>query len=160
MPPRKSPPVKPVKDITRPLLQSGKAGRVSMHDVAKAVGVSVSAVSLAIKNSRRVSEAMRQKIQDKMQEMGYQPDPMLAALCHYRRSKASAPIGAELAWINCWPAPGKLRSYHEFDLYWQGALAEAKSCGFRLEEFCLAECKTFTRLEAILRARNIQGILI
>lgn len=131
-----------------------------MRDVAKAVGVSVSAVSLAIKNSPRVSEPMRQKIHEKIKEMGYQPDAMLSALCHYRRSKNSNRINAELAWINGWPVPQKLRSFREFELYWEGAFEEAKRCGFRLEEFSLKECETFSRLEKILRARNIRGILI
>jgi LacI family transcriptional regulator len=131
-----------------------------MRDIAKAVGVSASAVSLAIKNSPRVSEAVRQKIQEKIKQMGYQPDPMLAALCHYRRSRSTAPIAAELAWINCWPVPQKLRSYREFDYYWQGALEEARGNGFRLGEFCLNECKTLERLQKILRARNIRGILL
>ncbi|MGH7951500.1 MAG: LacI family DNA-binding transcriptional regulator [Limisphaerales bacterium] len=134
--------------------------RVSMRDIARAVGVSVSAVSLAIKNSPRVSVAVRQMIQEKIREMGYQPDPMLAALCQYRHSKSHYPISAELAWINCWPVPQKLRSYREFELYWRGAFEEAERCGFRLEEFSIAECKTPARLEAILRARNIRGILI
>jgi DNA-binding LacI/PurR family transcriptional regulator len=103
---------------------------------------------------------MRQKIQDTMREMGYQPDPMLAALCHYRRARSTTPIGAELAWINCWPKPKELRSFREFELYWQGAFDEAKRCGFRLEEFRLQECESFARLGKILRARNINGILI
>src|SRR5690349_14502236 len=90
--------------------------RVSMRDVAKAMGVSVSAVSLAIKNSPRISEEMRRKIQEKIEEMGYTPDPMLSVLSHYRRSKSSHTIGAELAWINCWPNPQKLRLYREFEL--------------------------------------------
>ena len=131
-----------------------------MREVAKAVGVSVSAVSLAVKNSPRVSEKVRQKIQDTMREMGYQPDPMLAALCHYRRARSTTPIGAELAWINCWPNPKELRTFREFELYWQGALDEAKRCGFRLEEFRLKECESFARLGKILRARNINGILL
>ena len=134
--------------------------RVSMRDVARAVGVSVSAVSLAIKNSPRVSEAVRRKIQAKIQELGYHPDPILSALCHYRRSKSVTPIGAELAWINTWRNPKDLRSYREFELYWQGAFDEAKRCGFRLGEFRLQECETFARLEKILRARNISGVLI
>ena len=134
--------------------------RISMRDIAKAVGVSVSAVSLAIKNSPRVSEKVRQKIQEKIRELGYQPDPMLAALSHYRRSKICSPVTAELAWINCWPDPKKLRSFREFDYYWQGAFEEAKLNGFRLESFNLKECETIERLDKILRARNIRGILI
>jgi len=134
--------------------------RVSLRDVARAIGVSASAVSLAIKGSPRVSEPVRRRIRAKIQEMGYQPDPMLAALSHYRRSKGDRPIGAELAWINCWPAPQKLRSYREFELYWQGASAEARANGFRLEEFRLKEYESAERLEKVLRARNIQGILL
>jgi LacI family transcriptional regulator len=160
MSPRKKSLAKPETNMVKPLMQPDKTRRVSMRDIAKAVGVSVSAVSLAIKSSPRVSEGMRQKIQEKIKEMGYQPDPMLAALCHYRRSRSTAPIGAELAWINCWPDPKKLRSYREFDYYWQGALEEARQSGFRLESFNLKECETFERLEKILRARNIRGILI
>jgi LacI family transcriptional regulator len=137
-----------------------KGRRVSMRDIAKMVGVSVSAVSLAIRNSPRVSEAVRRKIHEKIEETGYQPDPMLSALSHYRQAKGDHPISAELAWVNCWRAPKKLRSYHEFELYWQGAFEEAGRCGFRLEEFCLSQCETPVRLEAILRARNIRGILI
>ena len=137
-----------------------KNQRVSMRDIARAVGVSVSAVSLAIRNSPRVSAGVREKIQATIRELGYQPDPMLSALAHYRRSKGSQPVGAELAWINGWPAPEKLRSYQEFELYWRGAWEEAKRCGFRLEEFRPTECGTPARLEAILRARNICGILI
>jgi len=136
------------------------AKRVSMRDVAKAVGVSVSAVSLAVKNSPRVSPQVRQQILAKIKEMGYQPDPVLKALCHYRRTKFAAPVAAEIAWINAWHDPGALRSYHEFDLYWRGAFEEAQRCGFRLEEFRLQECGSFGRLEEILRARNINGILI
>lgn len=160
MPARKPSSAKPEKDIARPVIQNVETRRVSMRDVAKAVGVSVSAVSLAIKNSPRVSEGMRQKIQNTIQEMGYEPDAMLSALCHYRRSKNSNAINAELAWINGWPVPQKLRSFREFELYWEGAFEEAKRCGFRLEEFSLKECESFARLEKILRARNIRGILI
>lgn len=157
---RKQSPVNLEMDTTGALIQADKTRRVSMRDVARAVGVSVSAVSLAIKNSPRVSPGVRQKIRQKIEELGYQPDPMLAALCHYRRSKSHRPVGAELAWINCWPMPQSLRSYQEFDLYWLGAFAEANSAGFRLEEFSLTECKSLARLEKILRARNIRGILI
>jgi LacI family transcriptional regulator len=134
--------------------------RVSMRDVARAVGVSVAAVSLALRNSPRISGPVRQKIQAKLQEMGYEPDPMLAALSHYRRSKSDRPIGAELAWINYWPEPGKLRSFQEFDLYWEGAYAEARANGYRLEEFRFREYETVARLEKVLRARSIRGILL
>jgi DNA-binding LacI/PurR family transcriptional regulator len=134
--------------------------RVTLRDIARAVGVSVSAVSLAIRNSPRISPPMRQKIQDQLRDMDYQPDPMLSALNHYRHARSDHPTSAELAWLNGWLVPQKLRSYGEFELYWQGAFDEARRCGFRLEEFCLARCGGPARLESILRARNIRGLLI
>ena len=134
--------------------------RISMRDIAEAVGVSVSAVSLAIRNSPRVSKEVRGRILEKMAELGYRPDPILKALCHYRRSQTERPIGAELAWMNCRPKPGDLRMFREFELYWQGASEEATRCGFRLEEFRLNDCQSFARMESIFRTRNIGGILV
>lgn len=131
-----------------------------MREIAKAVGVTAVAVSLAMRNSSRVSPAMRQKIQAKAQEMGYRPDPMLAALAHYRGTKVTTPIGAELAWINCWPVRKDLRLLKEFELYWSGAFDEAGKCGYRLEEFHLNRKLSAGLLEKILRARSIQGILM
>jgi DNA-binding LacI/PurR family transcriptional regulator len=70
------------------------------------------------------------------------------------------PIGAELAWLNCWRNPRKLRSFKEFDYYWLGAEQAAKTHGFRLVEFIVNNEVPFSRLENILQSRAIQGILI
>lgn len=91
--------------------------------------------------------------------MGYSPDPMLSALANYRLANQDKPIQASLAWINAWDRPEKLRSYRVFELYWQGALRTAHSFGYHLEEFRLADIP-LKRLEQILLARNIKGILI
>jgi LacI family transcriptional regulator len=142
------------------IIPAGSTQRVTMRDIAQIFGVTPPTVSLAMRNSPRVSESLRLKIQARAREMGYRPDPMLAALSHYRRSHIKSPISAELAWINCWPDQKKLRTHKEFNLYWQGAFAEAESCGYRLEVFDFGGTLKPTRLEQILHARNIQGILL
>lgn len=134
--------------------------RVTVRDLAVRLGVSAATVSRALRGDCRISVPMRESVQKLAEELGYRPDPMLAALSHYRRANASAPISAELAWINYWPRPARLRSFKEFDLYWRGAFAEAERCGFRLEEFIVDQQMTESRLEKIFMARNIQGILI
>jgi DNA-binding LacI/PurR family transcriptional regulator len=134
--------------------------RVTLRDVARKLNVSHTTVSRALRDDTQISESMRQRVQRVAQELGYRPDPMLAALAHYRQGRTRAPICAELAWINHWHEPQRLRSFREFDLYWKGASAEAERCGFRLEEFVLDERISSSRLEKILRARNIRGILI
>ena len=134
--------------------------RVTLRDVARVSKVSHATVSRSLHDDPRISEPVRLKIKQTAEQMGYRPDPMLSALAHYRRASAQMPIGAGLAWINQWPNPKELRSFKEFDFYWQGAVEEAARCGFGLEEFIVNKQLTPARLGKILLARNIQGILI
>src|SRR6218665_3923840 len=85
--------------------------RVTLRDIAKEIGVTPMTVSRALRNQTRISEAMRAKIQAKAAELGYQPDPALTALVHYRHSRLETPIRAALAWINFWPDPAQLRRF-------------------------------------------------
>ena len=128
--------------------------RITLRDLARELGVSHTTVSRALRDDPQVSKGVRERVKHIAKERGYKPDPMLHALAHYRRGKNNTPIGAELAWINHWPEPKKLRSYKEFDCYWKGAFAEAESCGFRLEEFVLSRDLSAVRLEKILHHFN------
>lgn len=134
--------------------------RVSLRDIAKKVGVSHVTVSLALRGHPRISEKTRTLIQKTADQLGYRPDPMLAALANYRRSKSEAPITAAVAWINAWQRPDDLRSHKEFDFYWKGATAAAEKFGYRLEEFRIGSECSAKRLHEILTARGIRGILL
>ena len=92
--------------------------------------------------------------------MGYQPDPLLTILAHYRHNRLESPVQAAIAWINCWPTPKELRSFREYDAYWQGASEAALKFGYHLEEFVVDKDMPLHRLEKILMTRNIKGILI
>ncbi|XHR27579.1 MAG: LacI family DNA-binding transcriptional regulator [Chthoniobacteraceae bacterium] len=134
--------------------------RVSLRDIAKSLGLSHSTVSLALRNHPRISEPVRTKIQQKAEEMGYEPDPMLTALAYYRKSRQETPVRTAIAWLNAWKHPEQLRAYHEFDCYWKGASESAKKFGYHLEEFILNDELSPERLEGILHARSISAILI
>ncbi|HXI85444.1 MAG TPA: LacI family DNA-binding transcriptional regulator [Verrucomicrobiae bacterium] len=134
--------------------------RVTLSDIARQLNVSHTTVSRALRDDRQISKSLRQQVQRTAQEMGYRPDAMLSALAHYRRSNTASRITAEIAWINHWPDPKKLRRVGDYDLFWQGAAAEADRNGYRLEEFPLDEKMPPERLERILLARNVPGILI
>lgn len=138
----------------------GESAQLTLKDVASAVGVSSMTVSLALRNHPKIPAGRRALIQGVAQRMGYRPNPMASALVYQRKNSSAHPITAELAWINHWKAPRRLRSYREFDLYWRGAVQAAEKCGFRLEEFVVGAQMTYSRLEKILQSRNIQGILI
>jgi LacI family transcriptional regulator len=134
--------------------------RVTVRQIAQHLEVSHTTVSRALKNDPRISKSVRDKVHATAAALGYRPDPMLSALAAYRKSQTKKSIGAELAWINCWPEPKRLRTYKEFDLYWAGANEEAERAGYRLEEFCCPAKLTPERLAKILRARNIRGLLL
>lgn len=131
-----------------------------MRDIANRLNVSRATISRALRNRPEISKALCRKVQRTAVEMGYKPDPVLSALVQYRQGKSFKPVTAELAWINCWPDPTRLRSFREFDLYWQGAAEEAERAGYHLEDFHINKKTPVSRLESILMTRNIRGMLI
>ncbi|MBC8003297.1 MAG: LacI family DNA-binding transcriptional regulator [Opitutaceae bacterium] len=134
--------------------------RISMRDIAKRLGVSHVTVSMALRDNPRVSAAVRKRIKETAEELGYRPDPILAGLAAYRQNKLNPTIHAAVAWINAWPQPEKMRQHHEFDLYWKGAQSAAAKFGYRLEEFRLDCDYSPARLHQIFQTRGIRGILL
>ena len=133
--------------------------RTTLADIARSLGVSVATVSLALRNDPQISKPRRDDVARKAAEMGYRPDPMLSALNRYRY-KAPCSANVTLAWINRWRRPGALREFREFDEYWSGAAEMAASRGYHLEEIIWHEKISGARLNGILRARGIRGVLI
>ncbi|MBW8782878.1 MAG: LacI family DNA-binding transcriptional regulator [Verrucomicrobia bacterium] len=139
---------------------SSPAPRVTLRDIAKSLGVSHVTVSLALRNHARISEARCRQIQETARRMGYRPDPMLSALNHYRRSRSSAPVQSSIAWLSLWSSPAEYHAFAELHAYWQGAAAVAEQHGYRLEEFTPGPRYSLARIQHVLKARNIQGVLI
>ncbi|WP_372795811.1 LacI family DNA-binding transcriptional regulator [Pontiella sp.] len=132
---------------------------VTYNDIARALGVSKMTVSLAMRNHPRISEATRQKVMNKAEELGYRPDPALAALHRYTHASRTPKIKATLGWLNTWKEPDGLFEHREFRLYFEGARDYANRMGYRLEEFRLNDISA-ERLETIFKTRNIQGLLL
>ena len=118
------------------------------------------AVSLALRDDPRVSEARRREIRAKAEQLGYRPDPMLSSLAAYRNRRRGATVRATVAWLNQWAEPQALRQLREFDAYWRGAAETAEQLGYRLEEFSAGAGITPERLETILAARGVRGLLV
>lgn len=134
--------------------------RVSLRDVAAAVGVSHVTVSLALRGDTRISAGRRAEIAAAAERLGYRPDPMLSSLSAYRQAKKAVEIRSTVAWINQWSDPKRLRRFQEFDAYWRGAHDYATQLGYRLEEFVVGKDMTPARLQQILLARSVRGILL
>jgi len=134
--------------------------RVTLKDIARQAGISHGAVSLALRNSHEVSKETCERIQRIAHEMGYQPNPLAAGLAQFKRDSRSIPIQAALGWLNFWSDPKTLRGYSEFEHHWQGATDAAEKHGYHLEEFCCMNLMPVSRLEKILLARGINGLLV
>jgi LacI family transcriptional regulator len=133
--------------------------RITLRDVAQRSNVHVSTVSLALRNSPRLPECTRNRVQAIAREMGYAHDPLLDALLAYRDSARRRSNPAVLAYVTSWPTALDSSPHHRY--YWRGAKQRASELGFRLEHFSLAEPgMTDARLGQILLARGIQGVVL
>lgn len=132
-----------------------------MQDIADAVGLSQSTVSLALRNHPRIPEATRERIAKTASEMGYQSNAPISTLM--ARIRANRPIEqhATIAAITSHLADQKRRHKPAFHANWKGAKKRARQLGYQLEEFALdREGMTATRLGDILKARHIEGIIV
>lgn len=133
---------------------------ITQRDIARALGVSNATVSLALRDSNRLTPERRAEIQSAAQRMGYRPNPAATELSRHKKNSTVSPTHAAIAWINAWQPAEKLRSYRQFDLYWKGAEEAARKLGYHLEEFRMDAGVSPERLHRILEARGIRGILL
>lgn len=135
--------------------------RITLRDIADKADVHISTVSLALRNSPKLRAEMRERIQKIATELGYTPDAAMSALVAYRRGVQASSYQSTLAWLNNWPEPAHLRGVQTFNDYFLGASERAARFGYKLEEFFLhAPGMNPARMASILRARNIQGIIV
>lgn len=134
--------------------------RVTVYDIAKSVGVSHTTVARALRDSKDVTKARREEIQRVASEMGYYPDPRLAALANYRKSLTPNSFQGVVAWINRWQQPDQLRKFVEFERYWRGAEEVATRQGFKLEDIRWPLDCSAKRLQSMLVARGVEAVLI
>jgi DNA-binding LacI/PurR family transcriptional regulator len=134
--------------------------RVTLRDIAQKAGVSHVTVSRALRNDPSISAERRKEVKALAEEMGYRPDPCLAALVAYRFANQSHKVHSALAWINHWDQPEKLRAHREFDSYWRGAEGAAERFGYHLDDLRWTRDFSARRFEKILLTRNVRGLLI
>jgi LacI family transcriptional regulator/LacI family repressor for deo operon, udp, cdd, tsx, nupC, and nupG len=136
--------------------------RVTQKDVAALAGVHRTTVSLVLRNHPAISEETRQLVLRAIEETGYQPDPMLSALAAYRSSSRRAVFHGTLAWlVNHQGSEYRWKETRIYREYFEGAQQSASRHGYILEVFDLnLNGLTSQRLAGILRARNIQGVIL
>lgn len=137
------------------------ADKVTLHDVAKQSGVHRTTVSLALRDHPRIPRETRERVKSVAARLGYQINPLVAALMQSRRS-GRAVKHVTLAFVTNYPTRyGWKPMHHDRPDYFPGAVARARELGYNLDDFWLAEPgMTSARFCDILAARNIHGLII
>ena len=131
-----------------------------MRELARGLGISVSSVSLALRNDPRVAVETRLAVQEAARKAGYRLNP---ALTHYMSKvrHAGNPLYKEtLAWLDFTVPQGHFFPEYLLDL-WLGAKARAEALGYALDNVWMAQPgMTGKRMTEILVSRGIRGILV
>lgn len=122
--------------------------RTTLRDIAAAVGCTNATVSLALRDSSRISEATSIRVKQAAAELGYRPDPMLSALSAHRWKRRPKIEGSILAVVG-----DNLEGL-------AGMEERARAYGYRLEKFLCSDNPDPHKLSQMLYNRGIIGVLV
>ncbi len=136
--------------------------RITLKDIAREAGVSVSAVSLALRNNPAIPEATRLRIQDAAKTLGYTPDPALAALGAHRNAMKRDRVETTLAYLDTRDPAGLPPNILHRSEYLSGARRRGAELGYKIDVFWMQREAAGDGMKAsrILRARGIRGVMI
>lgn len=132
--------------------------RPTYRTIAHEAGVSPGAVSLAFHNRPGISGKTRDHILKIAEAQGYQPDPNIAKLMHHLRTRRRTRTPLTLVALGVRRATAS-RGHASRIL--EGAMEKAERLGYALEKLGLDDVSlSAKRLEEILRARGVEGLLL
>lgn len=137
---------------------------VVMEDIARATGFSKQTVSMALRDSPRISLETRRKICEAADRMNYRPNPLTAALmANIRRNK---PSSGETVLMMLHDLDVSLERHAADEsltqvVFYYAAKRQAERLGYRLDTLnYAAKGMTGRRLDGILKARGTRGLYI
>lgn len=134
----------------------------SIREIARTLGLSHTTVSEALRDSPRVNPVTRRRVQKAARSVGYRPNPLAGALMSEMRRARSGTFRGLLAILDLdgpEQRPASSNRYHR-ELA-RGASARAAELGFKAETIITgAQGISNTRLDTILQARGIRGLLV
>jgi LacI family transcriptional regulator len=133
----------------------------TMRDIAAAVGVHQTTVSLALRNHPSISLETRERVRAAADRLGYRPNPLLSAFNFHRVASHPVKGGPTIAMV----FDGRMQprsTNHEYPrLLLAAARAAAAERGYRIEPFVLAEDNLRPkRLSRMLAARGIHAAIL
>ncbi|MGA0367953.1 MAG: LacI family DNA-binding transcriptional regulator [Kiritimatiellia bacterium] len=136
--------------------------RVTLKDLASELGLSVQAVSLALRNRDGVSEQTRARVKIKAAERGYVPDPGMRALADYRtRGKKTVTRWNRVALVHNWESEKSWKSNLFYQRWFSELKCAAEKRGIGIETHWLgSQGERSSMVFRKLRSRGITGVFI
>ena len=135
--------------------------QATLQDVARAAGVSMMTVSRALRQVPNVAEETRSRVLAAARSLRYQTDPHLSRMMQMVRGKKRARIRAVMAVIREHVPKDDLLSASYQYVPIEEMRRRAHGHGYEVEEFWLGkDGLTPKRLQSILHARGIEGVLV
>ncbi len=130
--------------------------RVTHRDIAARTGYDRSTVSLALKGDPRIAAETRRIIEATAAELGYRPDPTIAALARQRWMRSETLSGAAIAYL----VERRKGDYQLQHRHFADAREHANRRGYVLEEFDLSDYPSGAAASRALHSRGIRGLLL
>jgi LacI family transcriptional regulator len=144
----------------KPACYHEPSSRVGLRDIAERAGVSLMTVSLSLRNSPKISLAMRQRIAALAESMGYRPDPQISLLMRHLRQTRTRAIQSFVGLVHL----GPVGLPHEGDsatAFREAVVRRAKALGFGVAEFHADDTgSNLPTILKIVRARGIDGLIL
>lgn len=134
---------------------------VTLADVARAAGVHKATAARALNRDPRITPETSRRVEEAAARLNYKVNHLLSAWMSTRRRRVPV-ASAVIAYVTGHPTRyGWRPPASDLPDFFPGASAKAEQAGFKVEDFWLREKgMTPERFAGILRARNIQGILM
>ena len=133
---------------------------MNLRHLARLADLSPSAVSLALRDSPKISAATKKRVQKLAEKAGYHADATVVAMMSHLRKPSAVRQAACFGVISFYDQPRPWeKSTHQARIF-QGMTKRADELGYRLEPIWLREPgMTDRRVRDILATRGIEGLL-
>jgi LacI family transcriptional regulator len=133
---------------------------MNVRHIAKLAGVSPSAVSLALRDSPRISVETKARIMSLARELDYKPDARIIHLMRHLRKPRAVREQASFGVISFYESQRPWEKSRHLSSIFEGMQTRARELGYRLEPLWLrAPGMTYRRFGSILATRGIDGLL-
>ncbi|MFA6959209.1 MAG: LacI family DNA-binding transcriptional regulator [Opitutaceae bacterium] len=131
--------------------------------IARHLGITQAAVSMALSNHPRISEEMRKRVREAADKLGYRPNPYVTTLMsRIREGRVPEDHGTIAILVDEESVKAWLDWHREtYSANYVGYQKEAKLHGYRTECFCLRSSEDSpAAIDRRLRARGITGMIL